>query len=52
MMANKIYKKAIHSHCENTNQTTIKFYYKYNDNQMRKQKPTKQKISSVENYVH
>ena len=47
-----IKKLYIISHCENTNQTTIKFYYKYNDNQMRKQKPTKQKISSVENYVH
>ena len=47
-----IKKLYIISHCRKTNQTTMKFYYTYNDNQMRKQKPTKQKIQSAENYVH
>lgn len=52
MMANEIKKLYIISYCENTNQTIIKFYYAYNDNRMRKQMPTKQKIPSAENYVH
>ena len=43
MMANKIKKLYIISHCENTNQTIINFYYTYNDNRMRKQKPTNKK---------
>lgn len=51
MMANEIKKIYIISYCENTNQTIIKFYT-YNDNRMRKQMPTKQKIPSAENYVH